>query len=134
MVTTPKRLAAMESKYIDELRARRRELVTEIRAVDAKLSAVQSPAGVGDASAGGKRARRGKPLRVYIEEVLAKARGAMSAKHIQQAVLAHGYKTQSTSLYIQILTALRKSANVRRVKRGQYSLTAKARSAAAKSA
>ncbi len=122
MATRGQKLADVEARYVAELKALRSQLAAELADIDGKLRALGALSGKGAPARAGRGGRRGKPLRVYIEEALAKTSGTLSAKQLQESVLKNGYKTTAKNLYIQVLAALRRSKNVRRVKRGRYAL------------
>jgi hypothetical protein len=69
------------------------------------------------------RATRGgaKPLKQYIQQVMAKAPGGMSTAAIEKAVIAAGYQTRAESIYNPILKVIRKGG-YRKVSRGVYAV------------
>ena len=82
------------------------------------------------------RATRGgrKPLKQYIQQVMARAPGGMSTAAIEKAVIAAGYQTRAESIYNPILKVIRKGG-YRKVSRGVYAVgSGKAAKKAAKKA
>jgi hypothetical protein len=69
------------------------------------------------------RATRGgaKPLKQYIQQVMARAPGGMSTAAIEKAVIAAGYQTRAESIYNPILKVIRKGG-YRKVSRGVYAV------------
>jgi len=69
-----------------------------------------------------RAARAGrKPLKQYIQQVMAKAPGGMSTAAIEKAVIAAGYHTAAESIYNPILKVIRKGG-YRKVSRGVYAV------------
>ena len=123
MARTLSRLEAVEERYVKELRARRAEIAAEIEAVERKLSIIgpaaqkARPTQAKEVTGGG-----GRPLRVYVKDVLTKAAKPMKVRAIEQAVLKAGYKTQAKKFYHAIYTLLRQDPDVRKVGRGRFAL------------
>ena len=68
-----------------------------------------------------RKRREGKTLRVVVEEVLRGAKGPMTVKELEKAVLRAGYKTQAKRIYNAVFANL-KILGAKRVGHGQYAL------------
>ena len=119
-------LAAFEARYVEKLQARKGALASELAEIDAKLEALGAKAPKAKAAKPGKKlvrkrgGRRGKPLRAYIEEVLAQATAPMAPRDIEQGVRAAGYMSAAKDLSARICTSLRAISGVEKIGRAQY--------------
>ena len=105
--------------------ASRAQLDAEIQAVEEALrvmgGARTAAAPRGGAGRGGRRGPRAGSLKEYIARVL-KGRGVMAVKDITEAVRAAGYPTRNQTLAKSVGITLTKMPQIRRVKRGHFSL------------
>lgn len=69
-----------------------------------------------------RRRATGKPLLVYMRQVLAKSSGGMRPKDVAAAVTKAGYKSYSKDFYAVVAKALLDRKNFQRVSRGIYKL------------
>ena len=122
MARTKTGLAEIEASYRAGLETLKAELTSEIADIDAKLKALGGRAGkAAKAPVRKPRGRSGKPLRVYVEDALAKAGKAMKVPEVEEAVRKAGYTSAAKDFYRAVFMVLNDdSSNVERVGRGLY--------------
>ena len=119
-------LAEIEARYRKELQARKAELQAEIADIDAKLKALgvktRRPRKARKAPVRKPGPRTGKPLRIYVEEALAKAKSPMKVREIEAAVKRAGYKTLAKNFYHSLYALLRQDPRIQKAGRGTFAL------------
>lgn len=121
---------ARREKSVSKLYARRDGLMTQLREVEAEISALggtAAPRSVGGGGGGGGARRGGGRGRarneVSLPDAIAQAMevGAqVSPKEAAGLVLANGYKTTSANFNMMVSNALAKDKRFKRLGRGQY--------------
>jgi len=115
-----RRIARVEALKVQRDRLNREIVELEGLAVKTTRKAGRKP---GPKPGRKPRATRGgrKPLKQYIQQVMAKAPGGMSTAAIEKAVIAAGYQTAAETIYNPILKVIRKGG-YRKVSRGVYAV------------
>ena len=124
------RLLKERDRQVRTLRKRRRDLASDLAAVDKQIAAltggrtVRTPAA--PAPARRRRARGGMTLPQAITKVLTGAGKPMRLKVITQAVLDGGYETTSKDFYNVVSQTLHTRDEFKNVARGVYTLAGRA--------